>query len=337
MSIVGTFAKRYLPDFGALAGAARVSQPETDAVAEGARAFAPVIWLIGKVQSGKSSIVRAITRATTRRSAAASGRAPARRASSIFPRRRPSCASSIRAGLAKPLRPGRGLGVLRRERPSGACVPCAPWTRSRAPSFEPCTVRRRASRLARDRRADQPARGLCAGTEPSCLYPFNTSEPEPASSAGLPADLMRSLAHQRSLVRRLDGTGPLSLCPSTSPRRATAYTPVDFGLDALAEAIVRVAPAAMVAALEAMPGFARDPRRSSRSAHYGPRRGGRRRRPCAGRGRAGRIRRSRHGCCSALPPSTASAGTAAPSAISAAALGSGVASASLPDRASANS
>ena len=37
---------------------------KTTPIAERARQFAPVVWLLGKVQSGKTSIVRALTQAT---------------------------------------------------------------------------------------------------------------------------------------------------------------------------------------------------------------------------------------------------------------------------------
>ena len=38
---------------------------KTTPIAERARQFAPVVWLLGKVQSGKTSIVRELTQATT--------------------------------------------------------------------------------------------------------------------------------------------------------------------------------------------------------------------------------------------------------------------------------
>src|SRR5262245_3839347 len=41
-----------------------VREAPSEAVREGARALAPVVWLLGKVQSGKTSIIRAITRST---------------------------------------------------------------------------------------------------------------------------------------------------------------------------------------------------------------------------------------------------------------------------------
>ena len=36
----------------------------TSPIADRARQFAPVVWLIGKVQSGKTSLIRALTQAS---------------------------------------------------------------------------------------------------------------------------------------------------------------------------------------------------------------------------------------------------------------------------------
>ena len=68
MALSSMFDPRALPTRLAEAWArlveTRESEAAPDAVAETAAAEAPVIWLIGKVQSGKSSIVQAITGAT---------------------------------------------------------------------------------------------------------------------------------------------------------------------------------------------------------------------------------------------------------------------------------
>lgn len=261
MSIVGSFAKRYLPDFGALAGAAHVSQPETDAVAEGARAFAPVIWLIGKVQSGKSSIVRTITRSDD--VALGGGFKACTQTARIFDF--PEEAPVLR------FLDTRGLGEANYD-PAEDLAFCAERAhlllavvRAMDPQQTPVLDALRAVRHARP---DWPLivaqtslhEGYAPGQNHTAGYPFDTSAPGISTSPGLPADLLRSLAHQRALFAALPGSGPIVFVPIDFTKDGDGYTPVDFGLDALAEAIVRVAPAAMVAALEAMPGFARDPR-----------------------------------------------------------------------------
>ncbi|HEX6610911.1 MAG TPA: hypothetical protein VF051_09055, partial [Hyphomicrobiaceae bacterium] len=100
--------------------------------------------------------------------------------------------------------------------------------------------------------------GYASGQNHPPNYPFDTSNANAA--AALPADLVRSLAHQRALFAALPGSGPIAFVPIDFTKEGDGYTPIDIGLDALAETIVQVAPAAMVAALEAMPGLTRDPR-----------------------------------------------------------------------------
>jgi uncharacterized protein (DUF697 family) len=260
MSIVGSLAKRYLPDFGALAGATRVTQPESDAVAEGARAFAPVIWLIGKVQSGKSSIVRTITKSDE--VALGSGFKACTRTARIFDF--PEEAPVLR------FLDTRGLGEADYE-PAEDLAFCAERAhlllavvRAMDPQQTPVLDALRAVRQARP---DWPLivaqtslhEGYVPGQNHPLGYPFDPSDPSAAASA-LPADLVRSLAHQRALFGALPGSGPIAFVPIDFTKEGDGYTPVDFGLDALAGTIVRLAPAAMVAALEAMPGLTRDPR-----------------------------------------------------------------------------
>jgi uncharacterized protein (DUF697 family)/predicted GTPase len=260
MSIVGSLAKRYLPDFGALAGAARVTQPESDAVAEGARAFAPVIWLIGKVQSGKSSIVRTITKSDE--VALGSGFKACTRTARIFDF--PEEAPVLR------FLDTRGLGEADYD-PAEDLAFCAERAhlllavvRAMDPQQTPVLD---ALRTVRQARPDWPLivaqtslhEGYAPGQNHPAEYPFDTSDLNAAATA-LPADLVRSLAHQRALFAALPGSGPIAFVAIDFTKDGDGYTPIDFGLDALAETIVRVAPAAMVAALEAMPGLTRDPR-----------------------------------------------------------------------------
>jgi uncharacterized protein (DUF697 family)/predicted GTPase len=259
MSIVGSLAKRYLPDFGALAGAARVTQPESDAVAEGARAFAPVIWLIGKVQSGKSSIVRTITKSDE--VALGSGFKACTRTARIFDF--PEEAPVLR------FLDTRGLGETDYD-PAEDLAFCAERAHLllavvRAMDPQQTSVLD-ALRVVRQARPDWPLivaqtslhEGYAPGQNHPPDYPFDTSNANAA--AALPADLVRSLAHQRALFAALPGSGPIAFVPIDFTKEGDGYAPIDFGLDALAEKIVQVAPAAMVAALEAMPGLTREPR-----------------------------------------------------------------------------
>lgn len=261
MSIFGSLAKRYLPDFGALAGASRTTQPESDAVAEGARAFAPVIWMIGKVQSGKSSIVRTITQSDA--AALGGGFKACTRTARIFDF--PEEAPVLR------FLDTRGLGESDYD-PAEDLAFCAERShlllavaRAMDPQQSPVLDALRTVRLAQP---DWPLivaqtslhEGYAPGQNHPADYPFDTAGSGVGTSTDLPTDLLRSLAHQRALFAALPGTGSIAFVPIDFTKDGDGYTPVDFGLDALAEAIVRVAPAAMVAALEAMPGFTRDAR-----------------------------------------------------------------------------
>lgn len=261
MSIVGSLAKRYLPDFSTLAGANASTQPETDAVAEGARAFAPVMWMIGKVQSGKSSIVRAITKGDE--VALGTGFKACTRTARLFDF--PEEAPVLR------FLDTRGLGEADYD-PAEDLAFCAERAhlllavaRAMDPQQDPVLD---ALRTVRQARPDWPLivaqtslhEGYAPGQNHPTDYPFDTADGSASASTALPTDLLRSLAHQRALFAALPGSGPIAFVPIDFTKDGDGYTPVDFGLDALAETIVRVAPAAMVAALEAMPGFTRDPR-----------------------------------------------------------------------------
>jgi uncharacterized protein (DUF697 family)/predicted GTPase len=262
MSIVGSLAKRYLPDFGTLAGMSRdAAQPNADAVAEGARAFAPVIWMIGKVQSGKSSIVHAITKSDE--VALGGGFKACTRTARIFDF--PEEAPVLR------FLDTRGLGEAEYD-PAEDLAFCAgrahlllAVARAMDPQQSPVLE---AVRTVRQEKPDWPLivaltslhEGYAPGQNHPANYPFDTIDTGAATPAALPADLLRSLAHQRAQFSAVPGSGPIVFVPIDFTKDGDGYTPVDFGLDALAEAIVRVAPAAMVAALEAMPGLTPDPR-----------------------------------------------------------------------------
>ncbi len=261
MSIYASLAKRYLPDFRTLSGASNTAQPEAAAVAEGARAFAPVIWMIGKVQSGKSSIVRTITQSDA--VALGAGFKACTRTARIFDF--PQEAPVLR------FLDTRGLGEADYD-PAEDLAFCAERAhlllavaRAMDPQQSPVLDALHAVRLARP---DWPLivaqtslhEGYSPGQNHPPVYPFSASGSKGDTPASMPTDLLRSLAHQRALFSALPGTGPIAFVPIDFTKEGDGYAPVDFGLDALAGKIVGVAPAAMVAAVEAMPGFTHDPR-----------------------------------------------------------------------------
>ncbi len=259
MSIVGSLAKRYLTDFSTLAGMSRdAAEPNAEAVAEGARAFAPVIWMIGKVQSGKSSIVRAITKSDE--VALGSGFKACTRTARIFDF--PEEAPVLR------FMDTRGLGEAEYD-PAEDLAFCAERAhlvlavaRAMDPQQSPVLETLRTVRQAKPEwplivALTSLHEGYAPGQNHPASYPFDSGAATPVA---LTADLLRSLAHQRAQFSALPGSGPIVFVPIDFTKDGDGYTPIDFGIDALAEAIVRVAPAAMVAALESMPGLTRDPR-----------------------------------------------------------------------------
>jgi uncharacterized protein (DUF697 family) len=74
---------------------------------------------------------------------------------------------------------------------------------------------------------------------------------------------MRALAYQRTLFDKLPGRGQILFVPVDLTKPEDHLPPHDYGLDALTEAIAIVAPAGMLSALSAMPGFKADPRQRS--------------------------------------------------------------------------
>jgi uncharacterized protein (DUF697 family) len=252
--------RRLLPDFGALAAAAP-APPETDAVADSARAAAPVVWLIGKVQSGKSSIVRTITRSDE--ATLGDGFRACTRTARIFdfPAEAPVLRFLDTRGLGEASydpaediafcasRAHLLLAVLRAMDPQQEAVLDVLRTVRRAHRDWPLIVAQTSLHEGYERGQNHPAE-----------YPFDTADPTKSSAAGLPPDLLRSLAYQRALFDDMPGKAPVVFVPIDFTKEGDGFIPVDFGLDALAEALTRVAPATMVAALASMPGLAHDHR-----------------------------------------------------------------------------
>ena len=145
-------------------------------IADRARRFAPVVWLLGKVQSGKTSIIRELTQASDAEIGSGFEAARRRRACSIFPPRRRSSAFSIRAGWARsPTTPAR-------TSPSARTARTCCWRSSKALDFEQQAVLD-VIRAVRTRHPDwpvvvaqtTPARRLpAAGAGHVLPYPFGT-------------------------------------------------------------------------------------------------------------------------------------------------------------------
>lgn len=229
----------------------------------GAETFAPVVWLIGKVQSGKTSIIRAITQASD--AAIGDGFRPSTRTARLyaFPEEAPVIRFLDTRGLGETdYDPAEDLAVSEASAHLVLAVMRALDT-DQAALFE-------ALRQVRQRHPDWPIAfaqtslhdAYPPGQGHTLPYPFAPDAP-PEAVARIPTDLMRSLAYQRTLFDKLPGRGPLLFVPVDLTHPEDGLPPADYGLDALTEALAMLAPAGMLAALSAMPGFRADPRARS--------------------------------------------------------------------------
>ena len=255
-----------LPDFEALAGRVSASlgevwtsvmSPARDPVAEAeiaakAAQSAPVVWLVGKVQSGKSSIVRALTGASE--AEIGSGFKACTATARIYAH--PADAPVIRfldtRGLAEAAYdPAADIAVAEEQAHLILVV------------MKACDAAQDAIvdvvSAARERHPDWPVlvaqtclhEAYPPGAGHAVPYPFDA---EGKPNGPLPGDLARILAWQREQCLRLPGRGAIAFAPIDFVQPDDGYFPQLYGLDALREALVRVAPEAVSAAIAAQAG-----------------------------------------------------------------------------------
>jgi uncharacterized protein (DUF697 family) len=230
-----------------------------------ALALAPVVWLIGKVQSGKTSIIRAITHSTD--AEIGNGFRPSTRTARVydFPDTEPVLRFLDTRGLGEPgYDPAEDLAVSE----SSAHLILATM-RAMDPRQDAVIE---VLRLIRRRHPDWPVvvaqtslhEAYPPGRGHTVPYPFGAEASRTAADA-VPVELRRALAYQRSLLADLAGSQPPLFVPLDLTRPDDGLPPADYGLDELTEALARVAPAGLLAALGAMTGVAED--RRARKAH----------------------------------------------------------------------
>lgn len=224
--------------------------PEAD-VADQARRLAPVVWLLGKVQSGKSSIVRALTGAGA--AEIGDGLSACTASADIY--ELPAEAPVIR------FLDTRGLGEAAYDSDADLAI---------AEAASHCTIAvMRAmdthqevvfDTLARIRKRHPAWPILIAQTHLHEGYPPGAEHPAPypyaadgslseATRQSVPDDLRRALAHQRSRFGELPGDGALAFVPLDFTLDSDGLTPRLYGLDALHDQLQRIGPDALRAAL----------------------------------------------------------------------------------------
>lgn len=215
-------------------------------IAERARAFAPVVWLVGKVQSGKSSIVRALTRSTE--AEVGQGFEACTMTSRVFDF--PSEAPIIR------FLDTRGVGEAGYE-PSSDIAFCEDRAHlviavAKAADMEQQSVLMVLEAI-RDRHPDWPI--VVAQTSLHELYERGESHavPYPYETEDLDATrpLHRALAHQRTLFSAL-GRHTVFV-PIDFTLASDGFEPADYGREALIAALIASAPKAVRNVLVELP------------------------------------------------------------------------------------
>lgn len=222
-------------------------------IAERARLTAPVVWMLGKVQSGKSSIVKVLT--GSGEAEIGTGFKACTRTARVFDF--PAEAPVIR------FLDTRGLGEARYD-PGEDIAFCEGRAHLilvviKALDHDQAAVVEAVGR-ARARHPEWPVvvaqtslhEGYQAGvTRHPSPYPFQLPSGSTKSNVAIPHDLVRSLARQRADFHNLPGGPPAAFVPIDFTLEKDGFDPPAYGLEALLEALQRAAPAGVVAALAA--------------------------------------------------------------------------------------
>ena len=211
---------------------------------------APVVWLLGKVQSGKTSIVRELTGRTD--AEIGNGYKASTKTARIFgfPEEKP---------LIRFL-DTRGLGEARYD-PAADIAACEGQAHLLLVVMKALDQEQSAVldvvRTVRGRRPDWPVLvvqttlhdAYAPGTDHPRLYPFGGTDPAQLGAANVPDGLVRSLARQRALFDNVPGIEPILFVPLDFTLARDPYSPHDYGMLALLSALQKAAPISVAAAV----------------------------------------------------------------------------------------
>lgn len=223
----------------------------TTPIADRARRFAPVVWLLGKVQSGKTSIIRTLTQASD--AEIGSGFRACTKTARVFdfPAEAPIIRFLDTRGLGEVAydaaediafcesRAHLILAVVKALDPQqGAVLDVVAAVTRRHPEW-PVVV------------AQTSLHEAYAPRQSHVLpYPFGAGD---GSLDAVPPTLGRALAYQRSQFEAIARSGGLTFVPIDFTQRGDGFEPIDYGRAALVEALIAAAPSAVAHALSELP------------------------------------------------------------------------------------
>jgi len=216
-----------------------------DIVADLARQNAGVIWLLGKVQSGKSSIVKALTGVESVE--IGEGFAACTKRSYVYDF--PEDAPVVR------FLDTRGLGEIAYD-PTEDMSWCETQAHlllvvMRVSDPEQEAIVKAVAEI-RDRHREWPI--IVAQTCLHHLYPADGVHPlpfpfsDPDSAANISHELLRAIAYQRSLLKDVGGSGPIQFVPLDFTLEEDGFEPRDYGLSALEDAVQKSVAVGLLAA-----------------------------------------------------------------------------------------
>lgn len=220
-------------------------------IATQARALAPVVWLVGKVQSGKSSIVRTLTNSTEAEVGAGFEACTTTSRVFDFPQEAPIIRFLDTRGVGE-------VGYV----PDADIAFCEQRSHLILAVMKASDMAQKpvldVLATARRRHPEWPI--VVAQTNlhefypPGALhcipYPFSNAAIAPTS---VPQQLARALAYQRGLFAEIPRSERIAFVPIDFTLPSDGLEPTDYGRDALANALIDSAPEAVAAVLSRLP------------------------------------------------------------------------------------